>query len=329
MIDKYETQQKEALLLMQSKLPEYIVNCFVAAGFDTIGAIATMDVSENPENSLHVIEEFINRKHPNDPRFTFNAMASTLEFPPGHRGIVKSFVNEVKQLDEEKRAIRKRHSKATSVKGQKRRMVSNTCSTSESSPFSYTSSSSSVELTISNPADVMSNIRQQVVKWQRRHRSQKVRDLKEHVHYEVKVKHADEVHSSASVECKLCGKSYSLGQGKSNKPIISNWTRHVVACLDSKCTSKANPGRRLQTYFSVPSSVDASSGSTSQLLSVSPELHSGRSAISVDSEPDDDLVERRGVIPTPILSSFQLASHGEQETETTSNNHHFRLSPPN
>ena len=33
-IDHYEAQQKEVLLLMQSKLPECIVNCFVAAGFD-------------------------------------------------------------------------------------------------------------------------------------------------------------------------------------------------------------------------------------------------------------------------------------------------------
>ena len=197
-------------------------------------------------------------------------------------------------------------------------MVSNTCSTSESIPFSYTSSSSSVEMPISHPADVMSSIRQQVVKWQRWHKSRKVRDMKEHVHYEVKVKLADEVHSSASVECKLCGKSYSLGQGKSNKPIISDWTRHVAGCLDSKNTSKANPGRRLQTYFFAPSSADASSGSTSQLLSVFPELRSGKSAISVDSKPGDDLVERREVVPTPVLSSFQLASHGEQETETDS-----------
>ena len=59
-IDQYEAQQKEALLLMRSKLPAYIVNCFVVAGFDTIDATATMDVSDNPENSLHVIEEFIN-----------------------------------------------------------------------------------------------------------------------------------------------------------------------------------------------------------------------------------------------------------------------------
>ena len=122
-IDNYEAQQTGALLLMHSKLPEYIINCFVAAGFHTIGAIPTMDVSENPHNTLHVIEEFINRKHPNDPKFTFNAKASTVEFQPGHWGIVKSFVHEVRKLDEEKRAIRKRHSTITSEKGKKRIMA--------------------------------------------------------------------------------------------------------------------------------------------------------------------------------------------------------------
>ena len=126
MIDKYEAQQTGALLLMLSKIPEYIINCFVPAGFDTIGAIATMDVFGNPDNFLHVIEEFINRKHPNDPKFSFNAKASTVEFPPGYRGIVKSFIHEVRKLDEEKRAIRKRHNTITSEKGKKRIMAQST-----------------------------------------------------------------------------------------------------------------------------------------------------------------------------------------------------------
>ena len=170
-----------------------------------------------------------------------------------------------------------------------------------------------------------------------------MRGLKEHVHYEVNVKLADEVHSSASVQCKLCGKSYSLSQGKSSKPMISNWTRHVVTCLDSKCASKGNTTRRLEAYLSTSSSADASSGSTFQPSTVSLELRSGKSAISIDSEPDDDLVARREVASTPTLSSFQLASYGQQQTETApewiaegridalpnTNNQHFRLSPPN
>ena len=41
-----------------------------------------------------------------------------------------------------------------------------------------------------------------------------MRDLKEHVHYEIQVKPADEVHNSVSLECKVCGKSYLLGWSK-------------------------------------------------------------------------------------------------------------------
>ena len=185
----------------------------------------------------------------------------------------------------------------------------------------------------------MSNIRRQVVKWQRHHKSQKVRDLKEHVHYEIQVKPADEVHNSVSLECKVCGKSYLLGWSKQNKPIISNWTRHVVTCLDSKRTSKS---KKLQTYLTTSSSSDVSTGCTSQPISVSPELLSGRAAISGDSEPEDDLVTRREVVPPP-LSSFQLASNvqedigtdpqliaeGRTNACTNSSNQHFRLPPPN
>ena len=59
-------------------------------------AIATMDVSKDPENSLHTIEEFINRRYPNYPKFTPTTRASTLEFQPGHRRLIEIFVKVVK-----------------------------------------------------------------------------------------------------------------------------------------------------------------------------------------------------------------------------------------
>ena len=44
---------------MQYKLPPYVVKCFLATGFDTPDVIASMDTSENPGNSLAIIESFI------------------------------------------------------------------------------------------------------------------------------------------------------------------------------------------------------------------------------------------------------------------------------
>lgn len=40
---------------------EYVVRCFLSAGFDTPDVIASMDTSENPGNSITVIESFIEK----------------------------------------------------------------------------------------------------------------------------------------------------------------------------------------------------------------------------------------------------------------------------
>ena len=45
--------------LMKQKLPPYIVNCVVSAGFDEIEVLSSMDTSENPGNSIEKIEKYI------------------------------------------------------------------------------------------------------------------------------------------------------------------------------------------------------------------------------------------------------------------------------
>ena len=54
-------------LMMRRKLPGYVVECLVAAGYDTLGAIGNMNISHEEGNSLQLIEEYINSMHPNDP----------------------------------------------------------------------------------------------------------------------------------------------------------------------------------------------------------------------------------------------------------------------
>ena len=49
----------DAVSLMKDSLPEYVVNCFLAAGYDVTEVIAAMDVSENPGNSIESIENYI------------------------------------------------------------------------------------------------------------------------------------------------------------------------------------------------------------------------------------------------------------------------------
>ena len=99
----YEMQVEETLGLMQARLPEYAVNCFVDSGYDSLSAIALMDVSNQPNNSISVIEEYIGNTYGGDPRYlhdesTRSASLGKCIFPPGHRLLITAFVIEVKRL---------------------------------------------------------------------------------------------------------------------------------------------------------------------------------------------------------------------------------------
>ena len=157
-------------------------------------------------------------------------------------------------------------------------------------------------------ASLVEDIRQQVAKWQRRQKvNEKLRDLKEHDQYEALVK-KDGRGYTASIQCKLCGKNIALGL-KGKKPLISNWTRHVGTCIESKRRRPTSMGK-LETFFLSPSPTSSSE----------PEAMSSPSVTY--TSPMDTRTE---------LSAFQLASHlgqtGEDEP-INQNNQFFRLTPP-
>ena len=54
----------DAVSLMKDSLPEYVVNCFLAAGYDVTDVIAAMDVSENPGNSTESKDYYILERYP-------------------------------------------------------------------------------------------------------------------------------------------------------------------------------------------------------------------------------------------------------------------------
>lgn len=231
----YESLVSAAISIMRRKLPGYVVECLVAAGYDTLGAIANMNTSHEAGNSLQLIEEYINTTHPNDPKFMrANMAASTFRFPPGHRQTIEAFVKEIKQLEDEKtRRARKRVSEATCAVPKKKLSKAKEMPTYSGN---NSSSSSSVDVAPRTQASTLTYIRQQFVRWQRLQKDIKLKELKEHEQYEVHVK-ANEVGNDlvASVLCKVCNKTYSLGQ-KEGRLMISNWTKHVTKCIQtSKC----------------------------------------------------------------------------------------------
>ena len=88
----FKTQREETLSQMKANLPEYVVNCLVAAGFDTSMALATLDLSDKPGNSIDGIRQFISRKHPGDAKFKSDESSDVADFLPGHINLIKEFV---------------------------------------------------------------------------------------------------------------------------------------------------------------------------------------------------------------------------------------------
>ena len=74
--DRGEDQESDVISLMKAALPEYVVNCFLAAGYDVAEVITSMDISNNPGNSIELIENYVSESYPSDPRYTNNPDSS-------------------------------------------------------------------------------------------------------------------------------------------------------------------------------------------------------------------------------------------------------------
>ena len=62
----------DVMKLMQERLPSYVVNCFVASGYDSKEAICCMSVSDVPNNSIQEIEDFVEKHCDTDAAFFCN-----------------------------------------------------------------------------------------------------------------------------------------------------------------------------------------------------------------------------------------------------------------
>ena len=83
-------------MAMKEKLPKYVVDSFIAAGFDTLKVISEIDTST--DNDLLEIEQFITVECKEDTRFKPGfSITGHFKFLPGHRRRVNSFINGLKQ----------------------------------------------------------------------------------------------------------------------------------------------------------------------------------------------------------------------------------------
>ena len=86
----------DVLTLMHEKLPQYVVNCLLASGFDVADVIMSMDVSEQPGNSIETIENYINDHYAGHEDYCNTPVSCSVTpfvFPPGHRFVCSSIHN--------------------------------------------------------------------------------------------------------------------------------------------------------------------------------------------------------------------------------------------
>ena len=140
-----------------------------------------MDVSGDSGNSIEQIEQFISEEYPDDTEY-----ARGKKFPPGHKLRIQKFVSNVKQT--QKTLNRKRD-----FQGGPRNQ-------SNKSRGESASQSSSTDDGLQNVGD----IRRQIAKWQRAQKEQKLKELKEHEHFETTVTGT----GMAVIVCKLCDKKF-------------------------------------------------------------------------------------------------------------------------
>ena len=124
----YQVLVQEASDLMKQKLPTYIVQSFLVAGYDTLDAISGMDVTSVPNDSIKMIEDYISSECASDPRFAHgrrkaSSSATVFQFLPGHRQEIVRFVNEIKSKKTICTGKRRRHTDCT-MPPKKRRKLS-------------------------------------------------------------------------------------------------------------------------------------------------------------------------------------------------------------
>ena len=224
----YEAQLKEAKEVM-CKLPSYIVDSFIEAGYDTVETICDMD-----DSAISMIEEYITTEYCSDPRFTRGITTSgSFKFPPGHKKLIQRFLSEQKAI----------YSQAL-IKQRKRCSSESACMP----PKKKVPAKNDVtpRPTVEDAASIYKQVHSQILSWQRSQKNEEVKELKEHDGFELNVNWNDDTQGHiVSITCTKCGKPYKLGL-KEGRNSISNWTKHLSKCI-KKAKAPCTPS--VQMYF--------------------------------------------------------------------------------
>ena len=123
-------------------------------------------------------------------------------------------------------------------------------------------------------ADATTKIQKQVIKWQHGQNDVRLRQLKEHKDYEVQIEQS--VHPNdtftAAILCTMCNKKIRLGINQNIRVKLSNWIRHIKACVQEKKESKLALTKYCSSSSSLVSSPDISAPALSKSEMATPDV---------------------------------------------------------
>ena len=285
--------------LMKQKLPPYIVNCVVSAGFDEIEVLSSMDTSENPGNCIKKIEKYIEQKFASS--LNHNPYSSSpFEFSPGHRIRLCHFIREVKALCRNKSDVKvysKRKVDSQFAKVNKKRKITEKQTTSDDST-----------VTVPTLVDVSKQVRHNLRTWTKRQEKSYLREMQEGEHYSLHiVPKGCPGDFEVSIRCLNCGNSILLQktyQSFSN----SNFYRHVDSCMDKNKDKSEKKDKKkfsqtsLGGYFTESSASDGNGTSSSRVST-----HS--------SNADNSLIDLTAASALKNNYSQALASSDQSENQ--------------
>ena len=237
-----DTAKVDVNVLMQERLPRYVVNCFQAAGYDELEVIASMDTTEGETNSISKIEKYIDSHHKSNPDMlpsysseSFNSLP--FEFPPGHRVRICNFVQEIKQL------------------------YRNTKSTNVSTKHCKQMSAKRLKLMTQQPDElplsvdeIAQQVHESIRKWIQQQKQVALKSFNEGKHYSVIVNNHGNGQIAAVVKCGICHTTVRLHSVNRHYQ-ISNWTRHIKRCTANTSCATSSSSRQTKLFSKVPTST--------------------------------------------------------------------------
>ena len=246
---------EEFLTFMKQSLPQYVVQCFLYAGYDTARVVAQMDTDSGPTNSIDEIESFILKNFPTEKSCYHMSLSSkSYVFTPGHRTRILNFIEDVK-----KSLFLGKRTKQQPEFICNRKMKSAHCGINKTS--SYECSEPSYDLKA-----ITEGVRDRIIKWMRKQTTKDLQELKEHKHYKVNVCLHESECPTVDVLCLVCDTKLRLGQKMDEHSkcihLISNWTSHIIKCLAKKKSKQENKKQVAISGFFGTKSKDAGFQST-------------------------------------------------------------------